>query len=194
MCVHTVGSHLTESALKWLPMQLVGTMNYCSLFCKCWCPVQERAEQALFPEDAGILQHLQQTPLEVLPVCQGQCLFLHNGVLLMQWYRKGDIGWLDRLVEMVSCVVGVEVKVLALVVEESTLRKLMAIMNTDCHPLHCTLTTRKSVFSVSLLSLAWTDEQIEEVFCPWSHSDLQCYSEGEGNNGHGLDSVPAVYA
>lgn len=89
-------------------------------------------------------------------------LFYH----VVRWggVLKGETGWLMR---KASSVVVVELEALTSVVVKTTLRKLMSIMDNDHHPLHRTLSTRKTVFSGRLL-LACTTERLRRFFVPWA--------------------------
>ena len=64
-------------------LQISGAAAGCQagLDSKCEHFTQERAEPSVLPEKAGVLQHLQKTAADVLPVRGGQCPLLCCGLL-----------------------------------------------------------------------------------------------------------------
>ena len=66
--------------------------------------IQERAEPSVLPEKAGVLQHLQKTTADVIPVCGGQHPLLCCGLLGRKQQEErhrstvqsGEESWLSK--------------------------------------------------------------------------------------------------
>ena len=57
----------------------------------CRPPVQEDTKQAVLPEEIAVVQYLQQTAVDVSPVCGYQRPLLHCGVLGGQHIQEGHL-------------------------------------------------------------------------------------------------------
>src|SRR4029434_8226632 len=116
----------------------------------------------LLPEEAEVLQCLQQTPAHVLLVC----VLFYAVVCWGGSIKKRDAGRLDRLVRRAGAVVGIELDCLTTVAERRTLSRLLTILDNDHHLLHSTLNGQRSIFSGRLLSLSCSSDRLRKSFVP----------------------------
>ncbi|KAI3373838.1 hypothetical protein L3Q82_022416, partial [Scortum barcoo] len=112
--------------------------------------VHRKHKQDVLPKEAAVLQHLQQTSADVLPVCGCQCPLLHCGMLGGSISKK-DTSRLDKLIRRAGSVVGTKLDSLVTVAESRTLDKLLDIMDNASHPLHTVISNQRSLFSERLL-------------------------------------------
>ena len=98
---------------------------------------------SLFPEEAEILQRVQQDVGHIL----SECRFLCCCVLGQQHQSQ------DKIIKKAGSVLGLRLESFETVVERRTLNKLLSIMDNNQHPLHHTVVRQRSTFSHSLLQL-----------------------------------------
>ncbi|TWW54832.1 hypothetical protein D4764_0289000, partial [Takifugu flavidus] len=127
--------------------------------------VQEDPEQDVLPEETQILQHLQETPLDVLPVCGRQRPVLRCGVLGGS-ATKADLSRLEKLIRWASSVVGMKLKPLATVAERRTIDKLRSIMDNVHHPLHTVIHSQRSLISQRLRLPKFRTNRLGNSFIP----------------------------
>ncbi|KAI3356753.1 hypothetical protein L3Q82_003431 [Scortum barcoo] len=126
-----------------------------------------------FLRRTAVLQHLQQTSADVLPVCVVASVLFYTVVCWGGSISKKDTSRLDKLIRRAGSVVGTKLDSMVTVAESRTLDKLLDIMDNASHPLHTVISNQRSLFSERLLlpnSVSAADEKKLSLYFPLAPS------------------------
>ncbi|TWW74094.1 LIM zinc-binding domain-containing [Takifugu flavidus] len=124
-----------------------------------------KTQRDVLPEETQILQHLEETPLDVLPVCGRQRPVLRCGVLGGECDKSKPLqaGEADQAGRLGG---GMKLEPLATVAERRTIDKLRSIMDNVRHPLHTVVHSQRSLISQRLRLPKFRTNRLGNSFIP----------------------------
>lgn len=125
-----------------------------------------RGKSRLFPEEAELLQCVQQDVGDVLPVCCCQTHFFFAVVCWSSNIRACDTNRLDKMIKKAGSVLGLKLESLETVVESKMLNEIFPIIDNDQHPLHHTVDRQQGSFFHRLPQLSCQRNRYKKSFLP----------------------------